>query len=491
MQGFVDELRTGDILTKPNRDKHRGKMARILFENKIARAILAFLAGVCFSGCNPAKSALTVFNCRFEAADYNNAGLYAQNKIKDKKIPSGSDLLWTLQLAAAERAQLHHPQSVVCFDKAEDMLKHYDQQSELLDTVGSTVVNDNIVPYKGEEYDGVMLNTYKALDFMAQKNLDLARVELNRALERQTRAKEHFNAEIRKLEDQLAKQKQKQKNSSDVNAIIDDPNVAGRIAVYYPNLDQFQPYPDFVNPFTTYLAALFFNLAGDHQKAGYLFKESYGMVPDNDYIAQDLLLTDDCISGKAKIENLVWVIFENGLGPVKEEVRIDLPLFLATNRVYYTGIALPRLKSRSIAYPCLAIHTDAGVYQTKLVADMERVIQTEFKKDFRGILARAIASAVVKAAAQYAVHDNDNYGLATALLAIYNVATTAADVRIWSALPKDFQIARCTIPNDRKLKIIPAGGTPFEINIPSCNNAVVYIKIVSAGVSPVYEVLVF
>ena len=31
---------------------------------------------------------------------------------------------------------------------------------------------------------------------------------------------------------------------------------------------------------------------------------------------------------------------------------------------------------------------------------MERVIETEFKKDFKGILMRAIASAAVKTAAQ-------------------------------------------------------------------------------------------
>jgi uncharacterized protein len=456
---------------------------------KVAMAILALAAGVCLSGCNPAKSDLDIFNCRFETGDYNQAGLFAQKKIRTGKTPSGSDLLWTLQLACAERMQLNHQQSIACFDKAEDMFNHYAPQSELVDAVGSTIVNDNIVPYKGEEYDGVMVNTYKAIDFFAEQKPDLARVELNRALERQTRAREHFAAEIRKLEAQL--EKQKQKNNTDVNAIIDDPNTHTLIAAQYPNIDQFQPYPDFVNPFTTYLAALFFNLVGDHDKAGYLFKESAGMVPDNDYIAQDLLLTDDVIAGKAKLENLVWVIFENGLGPVKEEVRIDLPLLLATNRVYYAGIALPRLKSRDVAYPYLTIQTDAGTYQTKQVADMERVIQTEFKKDFRGILTRAIAAAAVKAAAQYAVHDNDNYGFATALVALYNVATTAADVRIWSTLPKDFQIARCAIPSDRKLQISHDGGTPFEINIPPCKNAIVYIKIVRAGTQPMTEVLTF
>ena len=457
--------------------------------NRISAAIFILAAGLCLPGCNPAKTNLAIFDCHFEAADYNQAGVFAQQKIRKGKTPAGDDLLWTLQLASSERSQLNHEQAIACFDKAEEMLNYYAPQSEIVDAVGSTIVNDNLVPYKGHEYDGIMVNTYKALDFLAEKNTELARVELNRALDRQMRAREHFNEEIRKLEAKL--EKQKEKSNCDVKALADDPNTLERVNAQYPNLDQFKPYPDFVNPFTTYLGGVYFALVGEYDRAGYLFKESAGMVPDNDYIAKDLLLTDDVIAGKAKLENMVWVIFENGLGPVKEEIRIDLPLFLATSRVQYVGIALPRLRPREIAYPCLILETDAGRYPTQQVADMDRVIQTEFQKDFKGILARAIASAVVKAAAQYSVRDNDKYGLATAMVAIYSFATTAADVRIWSALPKDFQVARCTIPQDRKLKIAPAGSAPFEINIPTCRNAIVYVKIVRVEASPVYEVLAF
>jgi hypothetical protein len=337
-----------------------------------------------------------------------------------------------------------------------------------------------------------MVNTYKALSFMSQKKNDLARVELNRALERQIRAREHFNEEIKKLQEDL--DKSQQKSQANANAIMDDPQTASRIADFYPNLDQFQPYPDFVNPFTTYLAAVFFELSGDYSKANYLFKESSGMVPDNDYIAKDLVATDDLISGKVKLENNVWVIFENGLGPVKEEIRFDIPMFIASSRVFYTGIALPRLVSRYPAYSCLMVQTDSGDYPTKRVCDMERVIQTEFKKDFRGIVLRAIASAAVKTAAQAALsnRNRDNGGAFLAfLVAAYSAATTAADVRIWSALPNDFQVAKCPIPGNRVLKISPPGGANFDISIPSCQNAIVYIKIVHAGAMPVYEVLTF
>lgn len=122
---------------------------------------------------------------------------------------------------------------------------------------------------------------------------------------------------------------------------------------------------------------------------------------------------------------------------------------------------------------------------------MERVIQTEFNKDFRGILARALISAAAKAIAQAALRRQDNGAILAALVAVYSFATTAADVRIWSALPKDFQVARLPVPDDRKLVINSAGGAPLVIDIPACTYAIVYIKIITAGSMPVYEVLTF
>jgi hypothetical protein len=110
---------------------------------------------------------------------------------------------------------------------------------------------------------------------------------------------------------------------------------------------------------------------------------------------------------------------------------------------------------------------------------MDRVVQTEFNKDFKGILTRAIISTTAKAVAQYALEQqNSSSGsLASALVAVYSFATTAADVRIWTTLPKDFQVAKLPMPPDRLINIEPPGGQPLQLEIPSCKNALVYVKI--------------
>ena len=138
------------------------------------------------------------------------------------------------------------------------MLKYFDEQFRLADGIGSTMVNDNIIPYRGQEYDGIMVNTYKALNFMAEGKMDLARVEFNRALDRQRRAKENFSQEIDKLRSQL-----EAKDQNDFSkANVENPKIDELLTQKYPNLHNFEVYPDFVNPFTTYLAGIYFNLEG-------------------------------------------------------------------------------------------------------------------------------------------------------------------------------------------------------------------------------------
>ena len=453
-------------------------------------AILTLLNLLFSSGCNAPKDHLKVFNTHFETSNYENSALFAQKKIGKRKNPKGEDLLWAVQLGTVERIRQDYQKSTECFDKAEEMLKYYDEQSKIGDIIGSTVASDNVIPYRGEEYDGIMINIYKALNFMVEGKMDLARIEFNRALDRQRRAKEKFSEEINKLRSEL-EQKQQQNKFSKAN--VENPKTRELLAQKYPNLYNFEVYPDFVNPFATYLAGIYFNLVGDHSKAVYLLKESYGMVKNNAYIAEDLSITEGILDGKYQLEDTVWLIFENGLGPVKKEFRLDIPLFVATNKVKYVGIALPKLEFRNKAYPYLVAKVDGKSYKTCLVSDMDRVIQTEFSKDFKGILTRAIISATAKAVAQYALEEQGSSiaSIASIAVAAYSFASTAADVRIWTTLPKDFQIARFPKPKNGKLKIIPIGHIPLDIDIPRCSNAIVYVRITTNQAIPVYEVIAF
>ena len=457
---------------------------------------LVFIPLIFIAGCNAPKQDLLKFDSSFKTDYLNSSNLensvqIAQSKTGKSKNPKGEDLLWSMQLGCLERIKQNYRQSNDYFDKSEKMLSFFDYQNETTDSVAAIAVSDNIIPYLGEEYDGIMVNTYKALNFMALGENDLARVEFNRALDRQRRAKEKFAREIAKLQKELDQAQNKE--DSQVKQNVDNPEIKQLIEERYPGIYNFKAYPDFVNPFATYIAGVFFNLAGDHSKAAPLLKEAYGMVSDNKYLAEDIAVTEQVLDGQKELKDTVWIIFENGMGPVKEEFRIDIPLFVETEKVKYIGIALPKLVFREQAYPYLSILAGGQHYQTQTVANIDRVIQTEFNKDFKGILTRAIISTTAKAVAQYALEKKDDSSstLASFLVAAYSYATTAADVRIWTTLPKDFQVARFPMPADRLITIEPPGGESFQIKIPSCKNSLVYVRIPFRQAKPVYDLITY
>jgi hypothetical protein len=76
-------------------------------------------------------------------------------------------------------------------------------------------------------------------------------------------------------------------------------------------------------------------------------------------------------------------------------------------------------------------------------------------------------------------------------MAVYSYATTAADVRIWTSLPKEFQVARFAKPENGMLIVKRPGSAPVEINIPGCNNAIVYVRITTSQAEPIFEVMKF
>ncbi len=440
-------------------------------------------------GCNGPRDRLARFDHLYTQGDWNGAWTCVQEVPEPGNPPKGNDLLWALQRATVQRELQDYQTSNQWFDKAEDMMKYYDLGSKALDGVGSTLVNENTIPYRGSTYDGIMVNTYKALNYMALGQDDAARVEFNRAVERQRRARERFNAEIQR---EKAENDEKKTNKSvDYDKTLNNDATEEKIRAKYASLYEFEAYPDFVNPFATYIAGIFFTMIDDPDKAIDLLKESAGMVGSSQTIMEDFAGVDQWLSEGKPIPPCVWVIYENGVGPIKEEFRVDLPLYMVSKDVLYAGIALPKLTPRSLATRDLTVKSGETWVRTEEVADMDRVIQTEFAKVFPGILARALISAAAKVVMQDTLTDRGGMGgqLMGLAAAIYSQVTTAADCRIWTSLPKDFQVARVPMPKDPQLQIRLDGGEPREVSIPACRYALVYVKKVAAGADPVIEVM--
>lgn len=157
------------------------------------------------------REQLEAFNKLYAPGQYQQAA-ESQVALKSSAKADPADLLTSLQAGTAFRYAQQLAQSNEQFDQAEAILKYHNQQMLLGKTassVGSILVNDAVLDYSGTAYDGIMINTYKALNFWQQGDQQNARVEFNRALDRQRRAKEYFAQEIAKIGKQSPKNKRK------------------------------------------------------------------------------------------------------------------------------------------------------------------------------------------------------------------------------------------------------------------------------------------
>jgi len=463
--------------------------------------LIALLMFGCVSSVSQKKS-LDTFNNLYYAGNYEKAANVELDKIHDNKTNS-SKLLELLQAGSSLRYAQQYKQSSSLFDQCEEIIKKHNEEilaTNITSNIGAILVNDAVLDYKGSEYDGIMVNTYKALNFWQEGKKDLARIEFNRALDRQRRAKENFAAEINRLKEDIEKKQEEENKKAqaksqnapqmDIAKNVNNPEIEKILKEKYSNLYEFKSYPDFINPFTTYVSGLFFMSDGDYSKATTLLKEAYGMVEENPIVAADFASVENITTKEQKEETkYIWVIFENGLGPEKEEFRVDLPILLLTEKVKYTGIALPKLKLRTQAYSNLAIIDNGNkIGETTILASMDRVIQTEFKKRYTSIVTRAVTSTLIKTFGQYLAQkkfgDLGGFGAA-----IYQGATTSADIRIWTALPKEFQIAKVINSNRGEIILETPNGIKVNISIPKNENSIIYVKIPSNGAKIVYDVI--
>ncbi len=471
-----------------------------MFRTKTVTFFIAVVSIVILSGCAP-KEAMLTGDTFVAKGDYKKAAAVYTEEIDLDDRTQRNNLLWHLNAGLANHFDHNSSASIKAFDESEWLIKHFEEQmlgSDVGQGASSILVNDTTRPYFGTQYDGVMANTYKAIDYMAMGDVAGARVEFNRAIDRQRRAKSYYAKLIDKNREAVEKEQRKDNNG--VNTDDAMPEADRALQEKYPSLYSFEAYPDFINPMVSYLAGIFALSEGDNQKAFTLLKEAYGMNQNNSYIADDLAYVDGRLDGSAESgKPLVWVIIEDGLAPVKTEWRMDVPVWIFSNNLNYVSLALPRIHSRASAYDGYSIAVEDKVSNSKLLSDMDRVVMTEFKKEYPAIVRRALFSATTKAVIQYemqrqAQNNDGKSGLAFALAAlattVYTIASTQADTRTWTTLPKRFDLIRIERPANGKVTLKTSTGLSLpEIDLPLREHTLVYVKMATAGAKPSVSVI--
>ncbi|RTE66181.1 hypothetical protein EH243_08670 [Amphritea opalescens] len=475
------------------------------------RSVFLLFTALSLAGCNAiqTKQQSSSFDQQFETGQFQAAADTALSAGDITPDGESNSLLWSLQGGTALSALGQYEFSNKVFDSAESMMKAEDTENvgrKGLEIITTALVNNSLNRYSPTVYDGVMTNTYKAFNSMFLHDFQNARIEFNRAADRQRRAEEEFKDKLAEKQKELAEKEAKAKHSetsTDKSSPFDyqRSSTQSESVVYkqYPELKEWQAYPDYVNPYTDYLHGLYFMLSSqdksDLSKARTSMRRVAGMNPNNPAVKTDLKVADKLRRGqwsKKRLNPAVWVIFENGLAPTIKETLIPIPLFLVNNKVDYAQIALPKLSHRAKAYPYLEIFDGKkSLGKTTQLADIDRVIQTEFKKEFPLKVTEAISSSLIKAYIQYKAKKEAG-AVGGLLAAVYQVATTHVDTRSWSSLPKEVQLARIRKPKSNTLNInAPGFPAPLKIDLPDSRFTVIYVKATAPGSTPIYKLTSF
>lgn len=459
--------------------------------NPIRTLAVAVLAGAMgLSGCaaQQQRSQAESFNAAWVQGDYSAAAkaMEASSTLTGSEKAEDKQLLELMHQAEAHRLAGDTALAISLYDRAEAGMKLDDTTglaAGLLEGGTALLVNDAERDYTPMLAETVLVNTYKGLAFLEQGDRDSARVEFNRSDDRTRRAAETFAEEIAAQQEAMANEDNKKQKA--IQRSLESDDMQQSIVANYSEISQWSVYPEFIVPFATYLHGLFFLASGetgDLERASVSLKRVAEMAPKNRALAGDVELAKSLAAGKRRRDELgqqVWVLYENGLGPVAEETRFDVPLLLfhgnATSPAY-TGIALPRYADRQAVSKPLTLRDASGEAITpEAFSSMGKVIHTEMQERFPAVLARAVASATVKALIQNAAADE--MGAAGQIgAAIFAAATTQADLRSWQAIPSHWEIARLAAPDTGELTLGAGGTTLGRISLPDWPYTLVYIK---------------
>ncbi len=342
------------------------------------------------------------------------------------------------------------------------------------------------ITYEGFFYDRQFVAAYRALNALALGEIEDARQHFVRADRWQALAIAENRARIEQVRDEQAAARGK---AGDFDRTMGDPRLESATRDRYGDLDQYEAYAEFANPYIDMLRAVYLlgvsESASDDDVARNLLRRVAGTAPGNPYILEDLDMADRLAQGEIDRPDLVYVFFETGLAPFRAQTRISVPIFLVTNRAQIIPIAVPYLVFDETYVATLR----AGDLNTALLASVDRIVAAEFRARLPALTTRMIAAAAFKVGVQVGLNEfarrTDSILHLFTMIggAIWAASTNEADLRTWATLPKQVQYARLATPPDGRVSLT-IGAATYSMPVEPHGINLILVRSVRPGVPP-------
>lgn len=370
-----------------------------------SQALLTLLLACALSACAGYAGKIREPRRHFEQGKFDLAAAKL-TELADAK--DNDQLLYLMDLGMVYHTAKKYPEAIKAFLQAEKLADRKDYTS-VSQEVGAVVTNDDMLFYKGEDFEKVLINVYLAMDYTLSGQWDDALVECRR-----------------------------------VNHKLDMMRAAGN-PKYQRNL------------FAKYLAASLFESQGDLNSAFVDYRMLRKWDPGAPFLGPALLRVSDRLRASqefaqyrkeypeekdfkiGKDQGEVIVLVEQGKSPIKVPSYAHhlVPMFqkrsYGSRYVIVRDAADPSRQSQSLPF-----------------FDIEETAINELNEKMPGIVAKKIAGIAAKQAIGAGVGAATKEKWLGTLTSLFLHASDKADLRSWTTLPASLQIARLAVPAGRR-----------------------------------------
>lgn len=426
---------------------------------RFSQTVVLLVSALLLQGC----SAFTSYRNRIEGPleRFESGDLEGSYEDLEKRGRKGTArLAYLLEAATVLHTKGDLEGSNRVFGASEALIRSYEERAviSLSDTAAkgaSLVLNEQTIPYEGEPFEKVLVHSYKALNFLFLGQIDSARVEIRRSFARQQENRQKHEREIAALEEEARDRRiQTLDLLREAHAQYDELGFASAGAL--------NPYED---PFAYYLSALIYEFNGEFNDAYIDLRRAQELRPGVPCVENDLLRTaklsglsdayrdwSERLGRQARFLNRnaeaeLFVFLQSGMGPRKEEVRLVLPVPEAG----LVTVALPRYGRVASPFQKAALYDSDGrlLGETAVLTDVESLAIRNLEDRMPVLVLKQVLRAAAKGFA--AATAADQGGAASALAVnLFNLVTEQADLRCWTTLPRDLQVARIPVPTGRR-----------------------------------------
>ncbi|MFN6946088.1 MAG: COG3014 family protein [Cytophagaceae bacterium] len=399
---------------------------------------------LCFS-CATYYQKNARFNSYFQQGQLKEAAHVLETS---KKLRKKEKLLYYLNRGVLSSMKGEYAESNVFFEQAYLMVEDY--QVNYLNEGAAFLSNPNMVAYRGENFEQLLINYYKALNFLKLGNIEAALVECRRMNIRLNQINSFYDSENKYKRDAFM---------HNLMGIIYD--AAGE----YNNA--FIAYRNAYNIYQEDYIEMF-GFGAPEQVKKDLLRTAYlnGFFTDLDFYERQFGIK--YIHDSSKKGSLVF-FWHNGLGPVKsewsinfniirgrggnvmfvnEQMGLSFPFAMSGDNYQSSGlsdlefirVAFPKYIERPLLYNSAKLSVGSKEFHLEKAQDVNAIAFRSLQDRMLLEMGKSLLRVGLKKATEYKLRSQ--HSGAGAAVGIFNAITEKADTRHWQTLPHNIHYTR-------------------------------------------------